>query len=84
VKARHWTRAHPELLARGDDHWSHRRPELVLRGEAHGRAVLTEAKVRAIRRGYGRVSQRALAREYGVSRSTIALVVRRLRWRHVT
>jgi DNA invertase Pin-like site-specific DNA recombinase len=70
-------------MARGADHWSHRRPELVLRGEAHGRAVLTEAAVRAIRRRFGRVSVRALAREYRVSRSTIALVVKRERWRHV-
>jgi hypothetical protein len=56
----------------------------VPRGELQGRARLTDDLVREIRRrsktgeGYGRLS-----RAYGVSPSTIELVVRRKTWKHV-
>lgn len=51
------------------------------RGEASGKALLTEKQVLAIRADR-RVS-RAVAPEYGVSKSTIAAIRRRETWRHI-
>src|SRR3990167_2545331 len=55
------------------------------RGEKHGRAKLTEAQVREIRRRYtGEYGQQgAMAREYGVSQALIAKVVRGAVWTHL-
>jgi endogenous inhibitor of DNA gyrase (YacG/DUF329 family) len=55
------------------------------RGEQHAHSRFTAAQVRSIRTRYaaGSVSQRALAREYRVSRPTIRSIVRRKSWRHV-
>ena len=58
-------------------------PERLPRGENHHQAVLTEAAVRAIRALADRVSQRALARRYRVSRRTIARVLAGRTWAHV-
>lgn len=46
---------------------------------------LTDAAVRAIRRRYaaGGVTQKQLAEEYGVSRTLISGIVRRVGWQHV-
>jgi hypothetical protein len=58
----------------------HRRP----RGERHGRAKLTEASVRAIRRAYARGAlQSEIAREVGVGQSAVSLIVTGRRWSHV-
>lgn len=61
-------------------------PELRPRGERNGRAKLTAAAVRVIRRRYatGGVSQQALANEFGVARSLIGPIIRREAWTHVT
>ncbi len=51
-----------------------------------GTTKLTAAKVRNVRRAYaepGGPTQAELAREYGVSRSCISCVVRRVTWRGV-
>lgn len=55
------------------------------KGEAHGRSKLTEQQVREIRslyiphqRGY-----KILARQFGVSPSCIALIIKRRKWAHV-
>jgi hypothetical protein len=54
------------------------------RGERHGHAKLTVQQVREIRKAAaGRVSQSALALQYGVSRSAVSLVVSRRTWSHV-
>lgn len=52
-------------------------------GEAHGRAILTEQDVRYIRRIAGTVTNRSLAKRYGVNPVTIAKVIRRENWKHV-
>ena len=54
-------------------------------GEAHGMAKLAAEDVASIRRrhGAGGVGQHMLAAEYGVSRATINLIVRRNRWRRL-
>jgi hypothetical protein len=57
----------------------------VARGERVGNAKLTDGAVRAIRARYnaGDISYADLAREYGLSRRTIRLVVIGKRWAHV-
>lgn len=55
------------------------------RGERSGSAKLTAAQVRTIRKTYesGGISQRELGARFGVSQSTINLIVTRRRWTHV-
>lgn len=53
------------------------------KGEWHGRSVLTWEKVRKIRDSYvsGGVTQRALAREWGVSQTTIHRILTNKNWK---
>lgn len=53
----------------------------IFTGESHGRALLTEVQVIEIRKSS--LSQHALAREYGVSRSTIKSIVQKRTWKHI-
>jgi hypothetical protein len=57
----------------------------VLPGERNGFSKLTEQQVRDIRATYAlcRVTQRELAKRFGVCRATISYVVRRIRWAHL-
>lgn len=59
-------------------------PEAQVRGENVWMALLTEEKVKEIRRRYEteRVSQTTLAHEYGVTQTNISSIVRRLSWKH--
>lgn len=54
-------------------------------GVRHGLAKLNDAAVQEIRRRYvpHQITQRMLAKEYGVSRECIKLICGRQRWRHV-
>jgi DNA-binding transcriptional regulator YiaG len=96
---KHYSAVHPELVPRGDDHWTHKHPEMVRRGDqttarlhpeslrrgtAHHSAKLTEDNVRSIRRLLAEgVSQRELAREYGVSQTAIRYVKQGRNWGHL-
>lgn len=53
------------------------------KGEWHGRSVLTWEKIRIIRDTYlsGGVTQRALAREWGVSQTTIHRILTNKNWK---
>lgn len=75
----------PKRLARGDSHWAKRMPEKYRRGSKHHYARLNEAIVREIRRRYaaGGVSQRQLARDYGVVKGTITFILQGKTWRHI-
>jgi hypothetical protein len=55
------------------------------RGERNGQAKLTESQVREIRQMYadGKMSQRAIARLYGVGQDAISKIVRRKGWKCV-
>ncbi len=53
------------------------------RGETQGSAKLTEADVRDILARYPHESQSALAREKGVSQTSVWRVIRRRNWTHV-
>lgn len=50
------------------------------RGERHGRSKLTETQVRSIRRLKGTMSQREIARLFGVSQMTISLIHTGRKW----
>ncbi len=54
------------------------------RGERCGTAKLTEAQVRQIRASEGKSSQRALAEKFGVSTTSIHLILNRTNWAHVS
>lgn len=53
------------------------------RGEKQGNAKLCEADIRAIRAAARTTSGADLARQYGVSRSTICLILKRRNWAHL-
>lgn len=68
----HGSRLHPESRARGDRNGSRLHPERCPRGEAHGCAKLTTAQVADIRAKHvAGASGRGLAREFGVSETTV-------------
>lgn len=82
---RNGSRLHAGSVPRGDGHYSRICPDKLERGEDRWMAKLTEESVREIRRRYaaGGVSQYTLAREFGVSRPLIGMVIRRQWWKHV-
>lgn len=51
------------------------------KGEMNGHAILAKEDVLSIRAS--KLSQRTLARRYGVDQSTISLVVNHKRWKHI-
>lgn len=69
----------------GDQHPARLHPERLARGEKSGRARLTEAAVRDIRTRHADngISGAALAREFGVSKRTVLLILRRETWAHI-
>jgi hypothetical protein len=75
---------HPEVRPKGDNHYMRRFPERVKRGENNIAAVLTDDKVREIRRRYipGK-NTLALAKEYGVDSSSILNITKRRTWKHL-
>ncbi len=52
-------------------------------GERNGQSKLTEADVRAIRSLSGTMTHREMAERFGVSRSTIGVIIQRKKWAHV-
>lgn len=57
----------------------HRSPQ----GEAHGSALLTDRRVKSIRRLRHRVRHKEIARRFGVSLYTVRTVIYGKSWRHV-
>ena len=60
-------------------------PQTDFKGENGGKSKLTNVEVIAIRQAYadGNVTQKVLAQKYGVSKETIAGVVKRRNWKHI-
>lgn len=80
----HYSRLHPERLSRGDQHPARTHPERLARGEANGSAILNSSDVRAIRQRRAlKEKVIALAREYGVSTTTIKNICNGTAWGHV-
>ncbi len=82
---RNASRLYPEKRPHGDTHPFRLHPELHARGERAANAKLKEGQVIEIRRSWeaGELSQHALARKYGVTLTTINLIVNRRAWRHL-
>lgn len=72
--------------ASGDRHFSRTHPELLARGKKNGSAKLTDADVLEIRERYipYRCSCPMLAAEFNVSKSAIFRIVKRKNWSHIT
>ena len=69
---------------RGCRHGTHTKPESVHRGETHPAAKLTEAQVIHIRaRCANGESVRSVASAYGVSRTSIRMIIQRRTWSHI-
>ncbi len=58
-------------------------PRYDARGEQNGNAKLTAKQVAAIRRAARRVSQRALAQRYHVTKQAVSRIVLGRTWRHL-
>ena len=84
--SRHGTRTHPESIVRGENHWMKTRPWLIPRGSRRWSSKLSEKDIQRIRKLYssGSVFQRNIAKEFGVSRQTIGLIVNKKIWTHVS
>lgn len=77
-------RVNPGNLRRGDDHPFRQHPELAARGERASQSKLTEALVRDLRaRAQAGESHSSIARELGVTHTTVGRIVRRQSWAHV-
>lgn len=81
----HGRAAHRGGIALGDRNGSLTHPESRPRGTSQRRAKLTDEAVRELRRLFasGGHTTYALAKAYGVSQSTVAQIVRGVKWRHV-
>lgn len=77
--------AHLFLGTNADNHRDKVNKQRQPRGETNGKAKLTANEVEAIRRLYatGKYSQADLARQYGLRRQSIDLIVTGVNWRHV-
>jgi len=69
----------------GDKHPARLRPERMARGIDNGSACLTVAQVQEIRALYatGRYTHLMLGVKFGVSKTTIGLIIRHKAWAHV-
>lgn len=82
---RHGSRTHPESRPVGAAHWAKRIPGRIARGERRWSAKLTEASVRQIRSlSVNGTGPAALARQFGVTPSTIRGVTTGRTWAHVS
>lgn len=81
----HHARKHPEKLSRGDRHYSRRHPEKLARGEGNGHSKLTATAVISIRGLIGTgITQRSIAKLFGVSESEISAIKHVRLWRHLS
>ena len=70
-------------MASGDKNGQHLYPERTARGEKNGAAILTEKDVLEIREIGLAVSQRDLAKQFGVNKTTISSILWRETWKHI-
>lgn len=65
-------------------HWSKANPSAAAKGIMHGHAKLNDEKVRAIRASISSgLTSSAVAKQYGVNKTTVCRIARRVLWRHV-
>lgn len=80
---RNGARLHPEKLARGERNGAYTHPEQVRKGSQQGRAKLVEADIPVIRALLATMSQDAIGKRYGVSQAVISGIKRKVLWAHV-
>ncbi len=81
---RHGLRLHPERAARGERSGARLHPERFPKGEKRGHAKLNGEKVKSIRLlSAAGMSQQCIGDLFGVSQSTIGMIIRRMTWRHI-
>lgn len=81
-RTRSGPKLNPQCVQRGEKHWTRRNPESVASGERNGMAKLTEDRVLQIRATVASgQTQRAVAREFGVSEATVSLIVHGKHWK---
>jgi len=78
AKGRHFSKARPDRVLRGDAHPSRLKRHLRPRGERHPMAKLTRVLAGQIRRDHRRPA--AIARAYGVGRTTVMDIKNGKRW----
>lgn len=80
----HYAKRRPDWVARGERHGSRTQPSSRARGERVGSARLTEQQVLMVRqmRRAG-ATQKAVAKQFGVSRGCIDGIDRNLNWKHI-
>jgi len=78
-------RNHPERMARGDANGQRLHPEKTARGEKNGFAKLTDTQVLEIRAKHATLGRTgsALAKEYGMTKTSISRILRRKSWKHI-
>ena len=71
--------------AHGNQIWSRAHPEMVLRGEANPLHKLSELQVMELRRLYagGNMSYRRLATRFGIWQGSVRRIVKGIAWKHV-
>lgn len=81
----HYSRCHPERMARGNAHGSRTHPERRPRGEDNANAKLTACKVVEIRtiHAAGGITKAMIATQFGVERSVIGRIINRKAWKHI-
>lgn len=78
----HWTHSHPEWVSHAPKHWN----RLAERqGENNPQAKLTAEQVREMRSAFVLgIPAPKLAKKYGICRSTVHRIVKRIAWKHIT
>jgi len=80
---KHGAYTHPESRPRGSRHGSHTHPEKWKSGEESNLSKLTWSQVRKIREMFltGFYTYAEVAKEFGITRQNVSLIVRQLIWR---
>lgn len=86
TKNRHGSRTKPGSWPSGERHFFRQHPEFRRRGESLAHSKLTSAQVIKIRAIYaaGSISMKALGARFGVSASSICMIVNRDIWQHIS
>jgi hypothetical protein len=82
---KHGTHTRPDRVARGDRSGARVHRDRMPRGERHGMAKLTDVQVRTIQERYalGDITQRQLAREFGLAQSHVWRILKGMVWSHL-
>ncbi len=70
----------------GDNHWMKNKPDRIAKGSAYHRSSLTDEQVKSLYCEYfeGGITQRDLAKKYGISHKNISHILLGKTWKHVT